>query len=141
MFNWRIALSLHFNMLAYKFRFINDSTERNTWSKHVAKSLSYLRRCFKSFVLINYQTLSEVNQNNVNDFNATMPSHWQKKELSREKSWSFAPFRRVGPQLEYFIHFRTVNFKMLYAEMQSREKKPTNETTATIKKIKCCPMK
>lgn len=73
--SWEIALSLQFNMLVYKLRFINVSTERNTWSKHVAKSLSYLRTCFKSFVLINYQTLSEVNQNNVNDFNATISSH------------------------------------------------------------------
>lgn len=67
--------SLLISMLVYKLRFINDSTERNTWSKHVAKSLSYLRRCRKSFVLINYQTLSKVNQNNVNDFNTTISSH------------------------------------------------------------------
>lgn len=125
--SWEIALSLQFNMLVYKLRFINVSTERNTWSKHVAKSLSYLRTCFKSFVLINYQTLSEVNQNNVNDFNATISSHWQKKELSLEKSWGFPPFPNVGPQLEYFTHFCLVYFKMLYGEMQSRGKRQTTK--------------
>lgn len=35
---------------------------------------------------------------------------------------------------------QSMNFKMFYAEMQSRGKNP-NETTTTIKKIKSYPMK
>lgn len=50
--NREIALPLQLDTLVYKLRFTNDTTERNTWSRHVAALLSYLWKCFKSFVLI-----------------------------------------------------------------------------------------
>lgn len=73
--NQEIALSLQFDMLVYKLSFTNDTTEISTWSKHVAKTLSYLWKCFKLFVSITGQSLGVVNQNNVNDCNTAMSSN------------------------------------------------------------------